>query len=127
MSRPIIPSARALGALKALNAETYTCSSCSTLVPQKHFLRVRSQHRPHRIWVRSASTVAPVTSVNASRAVPEQNRELHSALSSLEQNAINYVNFSQLTLALRGLESKDPITRIASKWIAASKKRRHSN
>lgn len=52
--------------------------------------------------------------------MPEQNRELHSALSSLEQNAISYVNYSQLTLALRGLESKDPITRIAIRQSGAT-------
>ncbi|MCJ1310404.1 hypothetical protein MMC25_004068 [Agyrium rufum] len=62
---------------------------------------------------RSASTITPVTAVDAVRDVPERNRDLHATLSVLKSNASQYVNLSQLQLATRGLESEVPVVRIA--------------
>lgn len=61
---------------------------------------------------RHASTVS-VTAVNAERDVPRAFKELHQALDRLKKDALSYVNISKLQLALRGLESTSPVTRIA--------------
>ena len=54
-----------------------------------------------------------MTAVNAQREIPAAFKELHSSLESLQQDAVIYVNSSQLQLALKGLGSEDPVTRIA--------------
>lgn len=56
-------------------------------------------------------------SINAQRSVPTKLLDLHNSLSNLQDDAILYVNLSQLRLALRGLESKRPVTRIAGKTL----------
>ena len=62
--------------------------------------------------LRHASTVS-ITAVNAERDVPSAFKDLHQALDRLNKDALSYVNISKLQLALRGLESTSPITRIA--------------
>ena len=54
-----------------------------------------------------------MTAVNAQREIPAAFKELHSSLEFLQQDAVIYVNSSQLQLALKGLGSEDPVTRIA--------------
>jgi len=61
---------------------------------------------------RHASTVS-LTAVNAARDVPPALRELHQALDRLKKDALSYVNISKVQLAVRGLESTSPVTRIA--------------
>lgn len=69
---------------------------------------------------RYATTTSSVTSVNVPRSTPPAFRKLDQALAALEKEAAVYVNTSQLRLALRGLESEDAITRIASMFRVCS-------
>ena len=62
---------------------------------------------------RYLSSIAPVTTVNATKTIPEPFRELHHELNALETRAGAYVNLSQLQLALRGLESTEAVIRVA--------------
>ena len=78
----------------------------------------RSRPQPSR--VRTASTTASVTAVNAKREIPSALQELHVSLKALEADAAIYVNTSQLHLALRGVETENPITRIAGQNISCS-------
>jgi hypothetical protein len=77
--------------------------------------RVFSKPRVQNVNLRSASTTASVTAVNAKREIPLAFRRLHASLKALETDAGVYVNTSQLQLALRGTESEDAITRVAGK------------
>ena len=65
--------------------------------------------------LRFITTTADVTDVNPE--IPYNAGKLHKALSALEQDASTFVDLSQLRLVLRGLESKDPVTRVASKKL----------
>lgn len=67
---------------------------------------------------RRASTIAPVSVVNAVTDIPSPSRRLHEALEGLKKDAEAYTDLSQLQLALRGLESQNAITRIA-RWSTA--------
>jgi hypothetical protein len=85
------------------------CPSCeirTSLRIQRHLQQPSFRNK------RFASTVS-VTAVNAERDVPHAFRELHQALDRLKKDALSYVNISRLQLALRGLESTSPVTRIA--------------
>ena len=64
---------------------------------------------------RYVSTSGSITAVHAPRSIPPTFRKLDQALGRLEKDAAVYVNISQLRLALRGLESENAVTRIASK------------
>lgn len=97
----------------------YICSSCiqkraiwtaihQTKAPREfHF---RSRPTPQK---RHASSITPVTAVNVTKAIPENNRQLYEELTVLQKEAANFVNLSQLKLILRGLESDDPVIRVA--------------
>lgn len=65
---------------------------------------------------RDASTVAPVSVVNATKHIPPIAQDIYDALNTLEKDASVYTNLSQLQLALRGIESQNAITRIASTY-----------
>ena len=70
--------------------------------------------QPQPSGSKRASTVAPVSIVDAVKQIPPVAKELHESLTILEKDASIYTSLSQLQLALRGLESETPITRIAS-------------
>ena len=70
---------------------------------------------------RRASTIAPVTVVNAQKSIPSAKRELYEALEVLQKEAGVYTSLSQLQLALRGLESENAVTRIARKPTNSNK------
>ena len=83
----------------------------------------RPDHRPFishpfhgNTKIRHASTSANVTSINSKKDIPPGTEEIYHALATLEHDAGIHVNLSQLRLALRGLESQDAVTRIASTW-----------
>ena len=115
---PCVPSARLLATLKAsIYSKQFICAFCIARRPlgnaSKPFLR-----RPWMRFVvpstaRSASQIASVTAVNAQKSIPAEHKELHNALTALEGSAAVYTNLSQLQLALRGLESRDSVTRVA--------------
>jgi hypothetical protein len=69
-----------------------------------------------KLYRRHFSHPASVTSVNATPRIPQAFQELYSALKALEKIALNYVNPTQLSLALRGLESEDPTVRVAGRF-----------
>ena len=76
---------------------------------------IRKQISPvvNKKRVRLASTVSPVTAVNAKKEIPAAFQQLHTALKNLEQQAGLYVDTSQLKLAQRSIESEAAITRVA--------------
>ena len=78
-------------------------------------LKPTSPHFPSFLLVRCISTSESITAVNAPRSTPLTFRKLDQALIGLEKDAAVYVNTSQLRLALRGLESENPVTRVASR------------
>lgn len=75
-----------------------------------------SRHGVRRRLVSTASA----TAINAKKAIPAPFRELHATLSALKEEASIYANESQLQLALRGLESENPVTRVAGKIVLGS-------
>ena len=107
---------RALSLLQ--NDTPFVCAACrhrqafstfnGAAKSQSHCL---SQRHPPR--APKASTIAPVTAVNAQRDIPSAYQALHESLSALEHGASVYANLSQLKLALRGLETEDAVTRVA--------------
>ncbi|KAK4973965.1 hypothetical protein LTR28_011024 [Elasticomyces elasticus] len=61
----------------------------------------------------SVRTLVSQTAINPPTNIPSSYAPLHSALGTLEESARDYVNISRLQLALRGLESTEPVVRIA--------------
>ena len=111
-------------ALSTLTRSRLICPACChrrALSVKAHTLRVHqfSARCPQLSKPRTASTTASVTAVNAKREIPPAFQELYSSLKALETEAGVYVNTSQLHLALRGLESEDPVTRIAGQIYVA--------
>ena len=106
---------------KALSTLTRPRFICPVLCHRRalsvkaHTLRVHqiSARRPQLSKPRTESTTASVTAVNAKREIPPAFQELYASLKALETEAGVYVNTSQLHLALRGVESENPVTRIA--------------
>jgi hypothetical protein len=62
---------------------------------------------------RPASTLVSSTAINATKSIPPRNRDLYQALNELKKKAYGQVNLSRLQLAIQGLESERPTTRIA--------------
>lgn len=60
-----------------------------------------------------ASTLVSTTAVNATKAIPARNKNLHQALNELSKKASTHVSLSRLRLAIQGLESEHPTTRVA--------------
>ena len=63
--------------------------------------------------LRKASTVSPVTTVNAAKQIPPAARELYEALGILREEAGVYSTLSELLLALNGIESQNAVSRVA--------------
>ena len=103
---------------KTVSPSTFVCPSCrfrnalssfkSHKKTQSHFLT-----RRRLVQYRHAATVSSVTAVGLRGEQPLPFQQLHDSLISLKNEAAVYVNSSQLQLALVGLESKNPITRVA--------------
>ena len=117
--------------LATLGKKAYVCPSCrlKASIPinasrSKPVLPARRpSHGPFishpfraNAKIRHASTSANVTSINSKKDIPPGTEEIYHALAALEHDAGIHVNLSQLRLALRGLESQDAVTRIASTW-----------
>ena len=101
----------------------YICPSCRIsnsnpeLLPSATRKLPFASHRQLRTALgsrRRISSVAPVTSIHVPRSIPEQLKQLDVALSNLGRDAATYTDSSQLRLARRGIESENPVTRIAS-------------
>lgn len=72
----------------------------------------RSSGSQHVLRQRLYST-ASATAINAKKEIPPPFQELHASLSAFKHAASSYVNPDQLRLALQGLESANPVTRVA--------------
>ncbi|MCJ1475777.1 hypothetical protein MMC13_004441 [Lambiella insularis] len=68
-----------------------------------------------------ASSVTPVKAVNVTKIIPPSNKELYHELTVLEKEVPTFVNLSQLRLILRGLESENPIIRVAVLGVNGSR------
>lgn len=88
---------------------------CPSWASWRHSARASCHVSPaiRRGWIRSTSTLASSTAVNASKTIPPRLQELHIALVDAKSKASNYLNLSRLQLALLGLESEKPVERVA--------------
>lgn len=62
---------------------------------------------------RPASTLTSSTAINGTKPIPPRYLPLHAALTDVQKNASAQINLSRLHLALQGLESDSPPTRVA--------------
>jgi hypothetical protein len=62
---------------------------------------------------RYASTLTSSTAINGSKPIPARYRSLYAALTDVRKTASAQLNLSRLQLALQGLESESPPTRVA--------------
>ena len=95
-----------------------TCPSCARRLPRtnpRRALRIPRSHQRHA----STSTHAPTpnyasaTAIHTPNPVSPKLQPLHAALELLRRDAANHVNLSRLQLALRGVESRKPVLRLA--------------
>lgn len=124
-------------ALRAIKPDPYVCPSCllksnTRQDPTQPLVRNRKDtRRSYTIQPKSrpANTIASRsyqqrrrasngslasnTAINAPTAVPHELRELHQRLQLLQDKASSYVDLSRLQLALRSLESAEPVIRVA--------------
>lgn len=124
-------------ALRAIKPDSYVCPSCllkgnarqgptqSLVRNRKDTRRSYAIHPKSRLedTVESRSyqqrrrasngSLASNTAINAPTAVPHELRELHQRLQLLQDKASSYVDLSRLQLALRSLESAEPVIRVA--------------
>lgn len=128
---------RALQHLSLSPAERYVCPSCqfssaarrTAALPSQHQRReTRALHAQARVRdlcvPKHAAKLAPATrrhngtlasssAINAPSTVPLEFRNLHQRLNALQDSASGFVDLSRLQLALRSLESADPVIRVA--------------
>lgn len=75
-------------------------------------------NRPAQWSLKHASTLASSTAVNATKEIPTKLRELYDRLTAVKDSAASYVSLSRLQLALRGLETENPVVRVASRSLS---------
>ena len=102
----------------SFSSRPFVCSSCrhEQIRALSIGLARTKENLKSRRTIRTVSTTASVTAVNARREIPPRFRTLYESLKALETEAAVYINLSQLRLALRGLESENAVTRIAGKY-----------
>lgn len=89
----------------------YVCHRCRI---RTALLNIQSRKLPVALQLaRRNSTTASTTAINGNRGLPETLQNLHSSLSALQKDAALYINWSQLLLALRSVESKNAVIRVA--------------
>ena len=116
-------SARAIQSLSFYNLfRPFICPSCiyKGLIARAD-ARAKAQisaatYQRSRPLRRQVSSIAPVTAVNVTKTIPPTKKGLYEELKALEKTAATFVNLPQLQLALRGLESEDPIVRVAGNY-----------
>lgn len=98
---------------------------------QTRCARTTQYHKPRpgrtTTGKRHNGSLASSSAINAPSTVPLEFRELHQRLNALQDSASGFVDLSRLQLALRSLESADPVVRVAflglgEKGAAAAKK-----
>ena len=95
--------------VKTLSEGRHICPSCSLWQVSQSPLRARTSRPP----VRRVSYVASSTAISATKDVPPRFEELYVALKGVKKKAAAQVSLSRLDLALQGLESDNPVIRIA--------------
>ncbi|KAF3479678.1 uncharacterized protein GIQ15_06654 [Arthroderma uncinatum] len=86
----------------------FFCPSCSQI---RH---LHVQQAPRRTTTkRSASTFPGSSIVNATKNIPERFQELYKALNEVKDVSGSHVNLSRLQLAQRGIETENPVIRVA--------------
>ena len=101
----------------------FICPSCAfsrTFITNKLTLSSRQIPQLSRPSRRHASTIASATAINAPVDVPIAFKDLHKSLQKLKNDAAVYTNLSRLQLALRGLESRNAVVRVAGTKTAGS-------
>lgn len=91
----------------------FWCPSCSTWRLSRTRLKYHAQSLRQAARTVSTPTLSSHTAVNASKAVPLRYTDLYRALLDVQKKASGQVNLSRLRLALQGLESDNPTTRVA--------------
>ncbi|EHY54930.1 hypothetical protein HRR83_005811 [Exophiala dermatitidis] len=106
------PVTRAGRHLDALLKNLFYCPACATWRTQKAAQATlrRAQRSSSR---RHASTLSSHTAVNAQKRIAPRYQALYDALGDVRKKASAQVNLSRLQLALQGLESETPTTRVA--------------
>lgn len=89
----------------------FFCPSCTTWRSSEPLLSTNRQ--APSLNRRNASTLRSNTAVNATKNIPPRYKPLYDALGDLRKRASAQVNLSRLQLALQGLESETPTTRVA--------------
>ena len=114
---PMPPTGRPPAQLVRRDAfSRFICPSCAfsrTLITNKVTVPSRQTPQLNRPSRRHASTVASATAINAPVDVPIAFKDLHESLQKLKNDAAVYTNLSRLQLALRGLESRNAVVRVA--------------
>ena len=111
-----VPSSSSYGRLETLWREVFYCPACSTWRKSRP-TTITTSRRVNWSRRRQQSTLVSSTAVNATKKIPPKYKELHDALQALQKKAPAHINQSRLQLALSGLESERPVTRIASEFI----------
>lgn len=91
---------------RALHAQTRSRIACAP----KHIAQSIATPTSNR---RHNGTLASSSAINAPSTVPLEFRDLHQRLNALQDSASGFVDLSRLQLALRSLESADPVIRVA--------------
>lgn len=90
----------------------FFCPSCSQI---RRFC-IKPASSPKSIRKRYASTFPGSSIVSATKNIPERFQDLYKALEELKNTSASYVDSSRLQLAQRGIESENPMIRIAGEW-----------
>lgn len=98
----------------------FFCPSCATwrrtLTSRANAVSRRGDRLPSLLASNRRLTTSSV--INAGRNVPPRFKGLYEALDSVGSTAAGQVNLSRLQLALRGMESEEPLMRVAGKsWV----------
>lgn len=105
----------------------FYCPSCSTW---RRALSTRAsrndkldaaRHNPHFPATTRTRRFTTSPAISAGKTVPPRFKELYDALSGVKDAAIEQVSVSRLSLALRGLESEEPLIRVAGEYLRAWK------
>ncbi|RJE19591.1 hypothetical protein PHISCL_08081 [Aspergillus sclerotialis] len=97
------------------SGRVFFCPSCATW-RRSFSTRANVNSRRGDLLPSSSSTHRHLTTssvINAGRDVPPRFKELHEALNLVGKNAAGQISVSRLQLALRGLESDEPLVRVA--------------
>lgn len=106
-------STRYLIPTKYATSVSFICRSCRICSDFLRFDNRQAARRLQNRQKRHASSVSPVTTINASKQIPAPYRELYDQLGVLRSQAATYVDLSKLQLAIKSLESENAVIRIA--------------